>query len=232
MLRLPVLLTGICLSAAYSAAQNYPPPFPRAGAKMVLENDRLKVWDVTWPKHRPTPTHEHQFDQLSVTLVGGTVRVTRLGQPATVNKSEIGSVTFTAKGTVHVEEGLSAVPSVRLWSNLSRLPRLPHGRGNSFSSASRRWNGLERSRCWRMSTRSCGTLNGSRDKRSRAIPTISNLWLFFLRAVQYDPLRTGAPPGTQSEASEKSSTPHTAGMPTVGRPCAEPPAWSSFKSNR
>ena len=38
--------------AARSAA-NLPPPFPRAGAKQLLDNERVTVWDVVWPKGQP-----------------------------------------------------------------------------------------------------------------------------------------------------------------------------------
>jgi hypothetical protein len=48
--------------------------------------------------------HEHPFDQFSVTLVGGTVRVTRFGKDPVVNQSQLGTVAFTPKGTIHMEE--------------------------------------------------------------------------------------------------------------------------------
>lgn len=99
-------------------AQSYPPPFPREAARKLFENDRVAVWDVTWPKGQPTAMHEHPVDQLSVTLVGGTVRVTRLGGTPAVNKSEPGSVVFTPKGTVHMEEGLSDVPQRKIMLQL------------------------------------------------------------------------------------------------------------------
>ena len=99
-------------------AQSYPPPFPREAARKLFENDRVAVWDVTWPKGQPTAMHEHPVDQLSVTLVGGTVRVTRLGGTPAVGKSEPGSVVFTPKGTVHMEEGLSDVPQRKIMFEL------------------------------------------------------------------------------------------------------------------
>jgi quercetin dioxygenase-like cupin family protein len=118
-------ITVLVLAAA-SQAQTYPPPFPREGAKKLFENDRVAVWDVVWPKGQPSPIHQHRYDQLSVTLVGGTVRVTRLDGTSTVNQSELGSVTLTAKGTVHQEEGLSETPQhkimVELKSAAAALP--------------------------------------------------------------------------------------------------------------
>src|SRR5580704_17593868 len=93
----------------FAQAQNYPPPFPREAAQKLFENDRVEVWDVTWPKDMPTAMHLHPVDQLSVTLRGGTVRVTRLGGTPAVNNSKPGTVVLTPKGTVHMEEGLSDV---------------------------------------------------------------------------------------------------------------------------
>lgn len=101
-----------------SQAQNYPPPFPRDGARKLIENDRLVVWDVVWQKGRPSPMHEHRFDQISVTLVGGTVRITRLDGSSTVNQSELGSVTLTARGTVHSEEGVSDIAQHKIMVEL------------------------------------------------------------------------------------------------------------------
>jgi quercetin dioxygenase-like cupin family protein len=117
--------------AALSQAQTYPPPFPREGARKVLENDRVVLWDVVWPKGQPSPVHQHPFDQISVTLVGGAVRVTRLDGTSTVNHSEIGSVVLTAKGTVHTEEGLSDIPQHKIMVELkpAAAPAVPTKQG-------------------------------------------------------------------------------------------------------
>jgi quercetin dioxygenase-like cupin family protein len=109
---------ALCFCAGPSPAQTYPPPFPREAARKLFENDRVAVWDVSWPKGQPTAMHQHPVDQISVTLVGGTVRVTRLGGTPVVNESEPGSVVFTAKGTVHMEEGLSDVPQRKIMLQL------------------------------------------------------------------------------------------------------------------
>jgi predicted metal-dependent enzyme (double-stranded beta helix superfamily) len=115
------LLTLITLcvgAAAPSPAQSYPPPFPRAAAHMLFENGRVAVWDVTWPKGQPTSMHEHPVDQLSVTLVGGTKRVTRLGGTPAVSESRRGQIVLTPKGTVHMEEGLSDIPERKIMLQL------------------------------------------------------------------------------------------------------------------
>ncbi|MGD1093254.1 MAG: hypothetical protein ABSB35_14840 [Bryobacteraceae bacterium] len=108
----------LCVCASTLRAQSYPPPFPREAARMLFENDRVAVWDVTWPKDQPTAMHLHPVDQLSVTLVGGTVRVTRLGGTPAVNESKPGTVVLTPHGTVHMEEGLSDVPQRKIMLQL------------------------------------------------------------------------------------------------------------------
>jgi hypothetical protein len=83
---------------------------PRKNAKEILQNDRVNVWDVLWPKNQPTPVHEHPFDLFSITLRGGTVRATRPGRPPGKGEtSTFGSVELTPKGTIHWEEGLSDI---------------------------------------------------------------------------------------------------------------------------
>lgn len=115
----PFSLIALCFGvAASSPAQSYPPPFPREAARMLFENDRVAVWDVTWPKGQPTAMHEHPVDQLSVTLAGGTKRVTRLGGTPAVSESSRGQIVVTPKGTVHVEEGLSDVPERKIMLQL------------------------------------------------------------------------------------------------------------------
>jgi quercetin dioxygenase-like cupin family protein len=111
-------LLAFCVCGCILPAQNYPPPFPREAALKLFENDRVEAWDVTWPKGQPTAMHEHPVDQLSVTLVGGTVRVTRLGGTPVVNDSKPGSVVLTPKGTVHMEEGLSDIPQRKIMLQL------------------------------------------------------------------------------------------------------------------
>jgi quercetin dioxygenase-like cupin family protein len=113
--RIRVIAIGLCLGVLTAVAQSYPPAYPRKNAKEILQNDRVNVWDVMWPKGQPTAMHEHPFDQFSITLRGGTIRATRLGgPPGKEHVSTVGSVTLTPKGTIHTEEGLSDVPQHKI----------------------------------------------------------------------------------------------------------------------
>jgi quercetin dioxygenase-like cupin family protein len=111
----------LCLGAVSSWSQSYPPPFPREAAQKLFENERVAVWDVTWPKGLPSAMHQHPVDQLSITLRGGSVRVTRLGGAPAVSESQPGKVVFTPQGTIHMEEGVSEIPQRKIMLQLKSL---------------------------------------------------------------------------------------------------------------
>jgi quercetin dioxygenase-like cupin family protein len=128
-------IIGLFACALALTAQTYPPPFPREAARLLFENNRVAVWDVTWPKGQPTAVHVHPVDQLSVTLVKGTVRVTRLGGTPTVGGAEPGGVVFTPQGTVHMEEGLSEIPQRKIMLQLKPSATQSGDKAGSYPGA-------------------------------------------------------------------------------------------------
>src|SRR5262245_29000782 len=86
---------------------NLPPPFPRAGAKQLLDNDRVTVWDVVWPKGQPTPLHRHPYALAGVYLEPGTRVITDADGSKRNVSNQAGGVTFQLKGLTHIEEGTS-----------------------------------------------------------------------------------------------------------------------------
>ena len=86
------------------------PAFPREGARKVLENETIAIWDVTWAKGKPTAMLQRRYDQVVVTLTPGAVRVTRADNTWTVEQSRVGDVRYESKGTVSSEEGVSERP--------------------------------------------------------------------------------------------------------------------------
>jgi quercetin dioxygenase-like cupin family protein len=101
---------GIVAQPAAPSRADLPPPFPRPGAKQLLDNDRVTVWDVGWPKGQPTPLHRHPYALAGVYLEPGT-RVIMDADGSTRNVSnEAGGVTFQMKGLTHVEQGTSDSP--------------------------------------------------------------------------------------------------------------------------
>ena len=80
-----------------------PNAFPRPGARKLLENDRVIVWDFTWTPGQPTPVHFHDKDALVVYLKNGALRSTTPDGKSTVNTLTVGKTTFNARDRVHTE---------------------------------------------------------------------------------------------------------------------------------
>ena len=72
---------------------------PSGGATLVSENDLVAVWDVTRVFAADEALQELEADQVSVTLVPGTVKVTRPDGSWTVEHEPLGFVRFEVSGT-------------------------------------------------------------------------------------------------------------------------------------
>jgi len=81
----------------------YPLAFPRDGAKKVLENSRVIVWDYAWTPGMATPMHFHDKDAVVVFLEDGDLRSTTLDGKVTVNSFTPGTVRFNARDRTHTE---------------------------------------------------------------------------------------------------------------------------------
>jgi hypothetical protein len=111
MKKLMSLSILVLLSATILAqTPELPPPFPRANATKLLENDRINIWDIVWPKGQPTVLHRHIYDQVGTYYAqGGRIITTPDGQKRT-SVTEVGSLSTTRKGTTHIEEGNTDPP--------------------------------------------------------------------------------------------------------------------------
>ncbi len=91
-----------------SFAQEYPHAFPRPGVVKIMENERVLVWEATWPADVTQVYHQHQYDMTGVFLRWGPLRVTRLDGTFTesLEPFEIPWVFFLEKGVTHIEEGI------------------------------------------------------------------------------------------------------------------------------
>jgi hypothetical protein len=92
------------------AAQSYPPAFPRANVTNLMENDRIAVWDIAWPKGQPTPMHRHLHDQVGTYYAPGGRAITTPDGATRQTTTEIGALSTTKKGTTHIEEGTTNPP--------------------------------------------------------------------------------------------------------------------------
>jgi hypothetical protein len=82
----------------------FPEAFPRNGAKKILNNKRVTVWDYTWTIGVPTPVHFHSKDVVVVYLETGEVQSRDISGAVTVNKLEPGVTRFNARNRTHSEE--------------------------------------------------------------------------------------------------------------------------------
>jgi hypothetical protein len=80
------------------------PAFPREGARRVVDNDRVTVWQVTWTKGLKTPPHFHDKDVVAIYLDPGTVRSIALSGETAATPRLAGDTVFIPGGRAHIEE--------------------------------------------------------------------------------------------------------------------------------
>jgi len=86
------------------------PAFPRDGAKNVLENDRVRMWDYTWLEKTPVGWHVHDYDAVEVYVNGGTI-LTKFGdghqetRPVAFKEAR-----YIPRGQRDYEEAVSGTP--------------------------------------------------------------------------------------------------------------------------
>jgi hypothetical protein len=116
--------------ATVMAQEELPPPFPRTNATKLLENDRINVWDIIWPRGQPTVMHRHIYDQVGTYYQrGGRVIRTPDGEQRS-NITEVGSLSTTRKGTTHIEEGNTDPPLRAVFIELKQeKPKRSHSGG-------------------------------------------------------------------------------------------------------
>lgn len=88
------------------APANLPHAFPREGAKQILENERIIMWDVTWVT-QSTGMHRHKYDLVAVDLNNSKVKITTPDGKTTEGSQVPGQVIFQLKDVTHAEEGVS-----------------------------------------------------------------------------------------------------------------------------
>ena len=91
-------------------AQTLPPPFPRPGATKLLENERVIVWDVTWPKGVSTRMHRHPYEMTGVYVAPGDRVITAVDGTKRPVKTAAGGIVWQLSGLTHIEEGTSDPP--------------------------------------------------------------------------------------------------------------------------
>src|SRR5947209_5321999 len=103
-------LLSVALLAINPAAQTLPPAFPRAGAKQLLENERVRIWNYAFTMGQVGPVHRHVRDAVVVWMADGKLRSTpRDGAPTVATLTKF-TATYSRRGDVHTEEAIEGAP--------------------------------------------------------------------------------------------------------------------------
>ncbi|HET7085820.1 MAG TPA: hypothetical protein VFI23_13675 [Rhizomicrobium sp.] len=81
-----------------------PPAFPRPGAKKILENDKVRVWNYKWTPGKPSPMHFHDTEVVVVFRGNGDLASTSMNGQKTVAHHNPGEIVFNAPNRAHSEE--------------------------------------------------------------------------------------------------------------------------------
>jgi predicted metal-dependent enzyme (double-stranded beta helix superfamily) len=88
-----------------------PPAFPRQGSKLILENDRVRVWNYTWLPGKPTPMHFHNTEVVVAYRGNGDVSSSTPDGKTTVNHRQAGDIVFNLANRSHSEALVSGEQS-------------------------------------------------------------------------------------------------------------------------
>jgi hypothetical protein len=107
------VMVTVVLARPARAQDDLPPPFPREGATMVLDNAWGQAWDSTAPPGQPTPMHRHRLDFVGVELADTALSITRLNGNRESFVEHRGDAYFLPRGTTHIEETAQGEPTRR-----------------------------------------------------------------------------------------------------------------------
>jgi hypothetical protein len=89
-----------------------PPAYPREGARNVLENPRIRMWDYTFTPGAAAVPRIYRSDVVEVVVAGGTVRVTGPGGKAETRTLAPKQARYITRGSILTEQGVGGSPRV------------------------------------------------------------------------------------------------------------------------
>jgi hypothetical protein len=122
LLVLTVLGAAIPRAAKSQVEAAYPPPFPRPGTVLMLENDRVLVWNIAWLE-QAYPVHRHQYDHVGVYYTAGDRIITSLEGVSREAHTEPWNITFQLRDVTHAEQGASDEPLRAVFIQIKDEPR-------------------------------------------------------------------------------------------------------------
>ena len=90
--------------------------FPREGAKQLLDDERVTVWDYTWTPGVRHPMVRYTRDTVVVSLDRGTMRVTADGKPAATVTVAPGQMRYYPRGSTEVAEAIDGSPRAMIFA--------------------------------------------------------------------------------------------------------------------
>jgi hypothetical protein len=99
----------LLVAAVAGQTSQLPPPFPRPGTTLLLENDVVAVWNVSWLKQQ-YPLHTHRYDLVGVSYAEGDRIITQGSAPGRLVKTNAWVFQTNQANVTHVEEGASDPP--------------------------------------------------------------------------------------------------------------------------
>ena len=95
-------LAGAAIMGAVLTGAEALQPAGKYSSRVVLENDRVRVKDVTFPPGvMDTGMHTHDLPHVGVILTGGALVFTEPGKPAETVRFEAGSVGYRDANVTH-----------------------------------------------------------------------------------------------------------------------------------
>ena len=86
------------------------PAFPRDGAKVVLDNARVRMWDYTWTPNKPTDMHVHAKDAVEIFVTGGTLKRTMPDGTEETKTFKAQDARYISRHRVDTEEAVNSSP--------------------------------------------------------------------------------------------------------------------------
>ncbi|HET9131285.1 MAG TPA: hypothetical protein VFO86_10075 [Terriglobia bacterium] len=115
--------------------QNVPPGLPTDGTKSVIDNERVSVWDVTWPIGKAAPMAQSPFDVVIVDLADASANITSAKGKTKATTFKVGQATFIPRGDSQMEQGTGNSPRHGIVIELKDFNQAPLDKQSAFPEA-------------------------------------------------------------------------------------------------
>ena len=145
----PTLL--LLLAVIAGQTPQLPPPFPRPGTTLLLEDEAVAVWNVSWLKQQ-YPLHTHRYDLVGISYVEGDRIITTGNGPGRLSNTKAWVFQTNRANVTHVEEGASDPPMravlIEVKSPAPRPPASEPADGLRQVAGAPAWDANSRAAAW------------------------------------------------------------------------------------